>query len=102
VMPMGLFHLRAFAAGNAAMFLLNAALMGAIFFMAQFLEVTLGQDALAAGLRLLPWGVTIAVVAPTADTLAERFGERAVVVVGLTRRGLCFASLPPISPSRVA
>ncbi len=102
MMPMRLFHLRAFAAGNAAMFLLNAALMGAIFFMAQFLEVTLGQDALAAGLRLLPWGVTIAVVAPTADTLAERFGERAVVVVGLTVQGLGLAWLALIAQSGLA
>jgi EmrB/QacA subfamily drug resistance transporter len=102
MMPMRLFHLRAFAAGNAAMCLLNAALMGAIFFMAQFLEVTLGQDALAAGLRLLPWGVTIAVVAPTADTLAERFGERAVVVVGLTVQGLGLAWLALIAQSGLA
>jgi EmrB/QacA subfamily drug resistance transporter len=102
MMPMRLFRRRAFAAGNAAMFLLNAALMGAIFFMAQFLEVTLGQDAFAAGLRLLPWGVTIALVAPTAGTLAERFGERAVVVVGLTVQALGLAWLALIAQSGLA
>jgi EmrB/QacA subfamily drug resistance transporter len=88
MMPMHLFRLRAFAAGNAAMFLLNAALMAAVFFMAQFQQVALGQDALAAGLRLLPWGATIALIAPKAGALAERFGDRAVVVVGLAKQAL--------------
>ena len=102
MMPMHLFRLRAFAAGNAAMFLLNAALMGALFFMAQFLEVTLGQDALAAGLRLLPWGVTIALVAPKAGALADRFGERAVVVAGLMVQALGLAWLALIAQSCLA
>jgi EmrB/QacA subfamily drug resistance transporter len=84
MMPMHFFHVRAFAAGSAAMFLLNGAVTGAIFFMAQFLEVALGQDAFAAGLQLLPWGVTIALAAPKAGALAEKFGDRAVVVAGLT------------------
>jgi MFS family permease len=70
--------------------------------MAQFLEVALRQDALAAGLRLLPWGVTIALVAPTAGTLAERFGEPAVVVVGLAVQGLGLAWLALIAQSGLA
>jgi MFS family permease len=82
--------------------MLNAALMGAIFFMAQFLEVTLGQDALAAGLRLLPWGVTIALVAPTAGPLAVQFGERAVVVVGLAVQAFGLAWLALIAQSGLA
>lgn len=36
MLPMRLFAVRAFSAGNAAMFFLSAALFGAVFFMAQF------------------------------------------------------------------
>ena len=57
MLPMRLFAFRGFSAGNAAIFLLNASLTGAVFFIAQFLQVSLGQDPLGAGLRLLPWGV---------------------------------------------
>jgi EmrB/QacA subfamily drug resistance transporter len=81
MIPMRLFRLRAFAAGNAAMFLLNGALMSAIFFMAQFQQIALGQGPLAAGLRLLPWGIALVIVAPKAGALAERLGESSVVVL---------------------
>ena len=74
MMPMRLFGRPAFAACNAAMFLLNGALISAIFFMAQFQEAALGQSALAAGLRLLPWGVAVTLVAPKAG--APRGADR--------------------------
>ena len=74
---------RAFSAGNAAIFFLSAALTGAVFFMAQFLQVVLGHGPLDAGLRLLPWGVTPFLVAPRAGALADRIGERPLIVSGL-------------------
>jgi hypothetical protein len=52
MLPMRLFHSRAFSAGNAAVFCLNGSIGGAIFFAAQFEQVTLGQGALGAGLGL--------------------------------------------------
>ena len=66
MLPMRLFSSRSFSAGNAANFLLSCALFGAVFFMAQFQQVTLGQGPLDAGLRLLPWTATLFVVAPIA------------------------------------
>jgi EmrB/QacA subfamily drug resistance transporter len=83
MLPMRLFAIRGFSAGNAAIFLLNASLTGAVFFMAQFLQVALGQDPLGAGLRLLPWGVAPFLIAPRAGKLADRIGERPLVVSGL-------------------
>jgi EmrB/QacA subfamily drug resistance transporter len=56
MIPMRFFRLRAFAAGTAAMFLLNGAFMSALFFMAQFQQAALGAGPLTAGLGLLPWG----------------------------------------------
>jgi EmrB/QacA subfamily drug resistance transporter len=97
MMPMRLFHQRAFSASTAAMFLLNGALISAVFFMAQFQQAGLGQDALAAGLRLLPWGIAITLVAPKAGALAARLGERATIVVGLTAQAIGLAWLGAIA-----
>jgi EmrB/QacA subfamily drug resistance transporter len=88
MVPMSLFSITTFAAGNAAMFLLNGAIMGAIFFMAQFQQVVLGRDALEAGLRLLPWGIALFLTAPRAAAIAERLGESLTVLLGLTLQGI--------------
>ncbi len=83
MLPMRLFRARGFSAGNAAIFFLNASLTGAVFFTAQFLQVSQGQDALGAGLRLLPWGVAPFLIAPRAGKLADRVGDRPLIVCGL-------------------
>jgi EmrB/QacA subfamily drug resistance transporter len=83
MIPMRLFQLRAFAAGNASMFLLNGALMSAIFFMAQFQQAALGEGPLTAGLRLLPWGFAVILGARNAVGFAKRFGDAAAVALGL-------------------
>jgi len=83
MLPMRLFAIRGFSAGNAVAFLVNASLTGAVFFMAQFQQAGLGQDPLGAGLRLLPWGVAPFLIAPRAGKLADRIGERPLVVAGL-------------------
>jgi EmrB/QacA subfamily drug resistance transporter len=83
MLPMRLFGSRAFSAGNAAVFLLNASLTGAVFFMAQFQQTALGQGPLDAGLRLLPWGITPFLLAPRTGALADRVGARPLVVAGL-------------------
>jgi EmrB/QacA subfamily drug resistance transporter len=82
MLPMRLFRSRAFSAGNASIFLLNATLTGALFFTAQFYQVALGQGPLGAGLRLLPWGIAPFLIAPRAGALADRTGERALIVAG--------------------
>jgi EmrB/QacA subfamily drug resistance transporter len=83
MLPMRLFRSRAFAAGNAVSFLLQASLTGAVFFMAQFQQDALGQGPLGAGLRLLPWTGALVLVAPRAGKLADRLGDRPPVVTGL-------------------
>ena len=82
MLPPRLFALRPFSAGNAAIFLLNATLTGSLFFVAQFFQVAGGLGALDAGLRMLPIGVVPLVLAPRAGALADRFGERNLIVTG--------------------
>ncbi|MFC5002199.1 MFS transporter [Dactylosporangium cerinum] len=84
MVPPAFFRSRSFSAGNAAGFMLTAALFGAVFFLAQFMQVAFGSGPLLAGLRLLPWTATLFLVAPIAGRLVDRVGERPLVVAGLT------------------
>ena len=65
------------------MFFLFASLFGAVFFLPQFLQTGLGHGPLDAALRLGPWTGTLFVVAPIAGALADRIGERPLLVGGL-------------------
>jgi len=91
MLPMRLFHSRAFASGNAVGFLMFASLFSAVFFMAQFLQTSLGQSPLHAGLRLIPWTGTVFIVAPIAGALVDRIGERPLLVGGLLLQAVGFA-----------
>jgi EmrB/QacA subfamily drug resistance transporter len=83
MLPLRLFGNRIFTAATVISFLLYAALYGTVFFLSQYMQVGLGYSALEAGLRLIPWTATLLVVAPLAGALADRFGNRPVLVIGL-------------------
>src|SRR5262249_61769584 len=83
LLPVRLFRSPSFSAGNAAIFLLNASLTGAVFLMPQFEQVVEGASPLSAGLRLLPWGIAPFLLAPRAGALADRIGERTLAITGL-------------------
>jgi EmrB/QacA subfamily drug resistance transporter len=88
MLPLTFFRNRAFSAGNAASFFLTAALFGAVFFLAQFMQAVLGSGPLKAGLQLLPWTATLFLVAPVAGRLVDKFGERPFVAIGLTLQAI--------------
>ncbi|MDX6566086.1 MAG: hypothetical protein QOE10_1748 [Gaiellales bacterium] len=83
MLPLRLFRSRAFSAGNAAIFFTFASLFVGVFFFAQLLQTGMGYSPLGAGLRLLPWTATFLTVAPIAGALADRIGERPLMVTGL-------------------
>jgi EmrB/QacA subfamily drug resistance transporter len=91
MLPMWLFRSRAFAAGNAASFFFFASLYGSAFFLAQFLQAAQGSTPLGAGLRLLPWTVTLFAVAPISGLLVNRCGERTLVVGGVLLQAVALA-----------
>src|SRR5579875_3327307 len=93
MVPMQFFRLRAFSAGIAAHFLLQASLLGSLFFMAQFLQTVQGFGPLSTGVRLLPWTVAVFAVAPLAGTLINHLGERFLVVSGLLLQAAGMASI---------
>lgn len=84
MLPLSLFGSRGFSAGTVASLALYAALHGSVFFLAQFFQIGLGYSPLEAGLRLLPWTATLFVIAPLAGVVADRLGDRPVLVGGLT------------------
>jgi EmrB/QacA subfamily drug resistance transporter len=83
MVPMRLFRGRAFSSGIIASFLFYAAMYGVLFLLPQLLQNALGNTALGAGLRLLPWTATLFVTAPAAGALVNKVGERTLVVTGL-------------------
>jgi EmrB/QacA subfamily drug resistance transporter len=102
MLPMRLFRSRSFSAGSATNFLLSSALFGAVFFMAQFLQISLGNGPLASGLRLLPWTGCLFFVAPIAGSLVDRIGERPLIVLGLTLQAIGFAWVALIASTGLA
>jgi EmrB/QacA subfamily drug resistance transporter len=97
MLPLELFRSRAFSAGNAAIFLTFASLFSAVFFYAQLLQTGLGYGPLETGLRLLPWTATFVTIAPLAGALADRIGERPLMVTGLSLQALGMAWLALIA-----
>jgi EmrB/QacA subfamily drug resistance transporter len=88
MLPLALFRRRAFTSANGVSFFMYAALFGALFLMTQFLETGLGYSPLAAGLRILPWTAAPLLIAPLAGTLADRFGNRPFMAVGLALQAI--------------
>jgi EmrB/QacA subfamily drug resistance transporter len=84
MVPMRLFRSRAFSSGIVASLSFYAAMYGVLFLLPQFLQTALGYGPLGAGLRLLPWTATLFVTAPLAGAAVNRFGERLLVVLGLS------------------
>jgi EmrB/QacA subfamily drug resistance transporter len=102
MLPPSLFRSRPFSAGNAAIFFTFAALFGAVFFAAQLMQTGLGYDPLGAGLRLLPWTGMFMTVAPIAGVLADRIGERPLMVSGLVLQSVGMAWLALVAEPGIA
>jgi EmrB/QacA subfamily drug resistance transporter len=83
MLSLSLFGQRGFATANGVSFFMYAGLFGALFLMSQFFQTALGNSPLQAGLLILPWTATPMVFAPIAGALADRFGNRPFMLLGL-------------------
>jgi EmrB/QacA subfamily drug resistance transporter len=97
MIPPALFRSRAFAAANGVSFFMYAGLFGALFLMSQLLQNGLGYSPLQAGIRLLPWTFPPMIVAPIAGTLADRYGNRPFMVLGLACQASGYAWVASIA-----
>lgn len=71
-----------FSAASAGITLVFFALFGTVFLNAQYLQFVLGYTPLEAGVRVMPVA-TLIVAAPLSARLAERFGTKIMVALGL-------------------
>jgi EmrB/QacA subfamily drug resistance transporter len=83
MLPLHLFRIPAYANGNATILLLTTSLFGAVFLLAQYLQISQGYSPLGAGIRFMPWTGTLFVVAPIAGVLIDRIGTRPLLATGL-------------------
>jgi len=83
MMPMSLFRNRSFTAGCVASFVLMAGIFALGFLTAQYLQLALRHGPLGVGLRLLPATGMALFVSPLAGRLADRLGEKPLVMLGL-------------------
>ena len=83
VMPLRLFRSRQFSIANVIGLTFTLGMMGAVFLLAQYLQIVMGYTPFEAGLRTLPWTAAPMVVAPLAGVFAGRVGLRSLLVTGL-------------------
>jgi EmrB/QacA subfamily drug resistance transporter len=95
MIPVGLFRNRTFASANAVSLFMYAGLFGALFLMSQFFQSCLGYSPIEAGIRLLPWSMPPMFIAPIAGVLADRYGNRPFMALGLALQaaGLAWVAL---------
>jgi EmrB/QacA subfamily drug resistance transporter len=88
VLPLRLFASRSFSVANVIALAFTVGMFGAVFLLAQYLQVVQGYSPFEAGLRTLPWTAAPMVVAPLAGLLAPRVGLRPLLVTGLSLQTL--------------
>jgi EmrB/QacA subfamily drug resistance transporter len=101
MVPARLFKAPGFAAANGVSFFMYAGLFGALFLMSQLLQTALGYSPLQAGLRLLPWTFPPMIVAPIAGALADRYGNRPFMALGLALQATGLAWVAMVASTSV-
>src|SRR5262249_35763946 len=98
LLPLRLFMNGMFSVANVAALIVGFALIGCVFFMAQYLQDVQGYTALESGLRILPLSIGTFLVAPFAGRIAGRIGPRMPIVLGALLSGTALILLMRLSP----
>ena len=69
-------------------------MFGSMFLMTQYWQFVHGYSPLEAGVRLVPFAMTMMIIAPLSARLVEQFGTKTIVLTGL---GLVIAGLSLLS-----
>lgn len=84
MMKLELFAIRNFSVANVLALATSFGMLGVFFPMTVFLQGALGLSPLEAGLAMLPNGLVLMFVAPTAGRLSDKIGARWILVTGLS------------------
>jgi predicted MFS family arabinose efflux permease len=93
-----LFRVRSFAASSALMFLIGAALFGAMLLLPLYYQQARGQSALDAGLLLAPQGLGLGLALLLVSRLAQRTSPRAAVLGGVVLTLIGTAAYTQVTP----
>jgi EmrB/QacA subfamily drug resistance transporter len=97
MLDMSFFKNPRFSAANTAITLSFFALFGSLFLMTQYWQFVDGYSPLQAGVRLVPYALTMMLTAPLSARLVERLGTKRVVTTGLLTIASSLALLSFIS-----
>ena len=100
LVPLRLFERRTTASAYLTMLLVPAVLLGAYYFVVQFLQIVLGYSAIETGLAFLPMAVLIFAGSQAVPHLLPRFGPRPFMIAGalsLTTATLWLTQIPASS-----
>ncbi len=84
MLDLSVFRNARFSAGSGTITLVFFAMFGSILLMTQYWQLVHGYSPLQAGVRLLPYAMTMMVVAPLSARFVERQGTKRIVTLGLT------------------
>lgn len=73
-----------FSAASGSITVVFFAMFGSIFLLTQYFQFVLAYTPLQTGIRMLPFALTMMVVAPTSSRIVERIGTKVTVTVGMT------------------
>ncbi|NNE73923.1 MAG: MFS transporter [Acidimicrobiales bacterium] len=88
-----LFRHRPFALGSLTITVSFLVMFGFFFIITQYFQFGQGHSPLSAGVRMLPFALSMIVVAPQAPRLAQVLGKRGAIAVGLGVQALGFTVL---------
>jgi predicted MFS family arabinose efflux permease len=83
MLPLNFFKNMSFTGSNIVMVLVQFGLMGAFFFLGQFLQSVQGYNPLQAGVRLLPMAVVSFIAAAVSAWIARGLGTKYTVALGI-------------------
>ena len=98
LLPMTLFTDRVFTVAVIMVGLVYFALMGALFFLPQFLQLVQGMTPLQSGVGMLPGAGGLLVASLMSPRLAERIGTRRTVVTGVALVALGMFAMSLVEP----